>query len=466
MAVDVDGTLLRTDLLQEAVLQFVARHPLQLYRIVGWLTAGKSVLKAELAARVDPGLTTVPLRTEVVDLISAAQSEGRPVYLASASDRRYIDALADRLGGIAGVFASDETTNLAGDAKANALTETFGLQGYDYVGDMPVDVPVWKAARRVLVVAHSDRFAGFVRQLFPDATIVARPRRRLKSYIKALRAHQWAKNALLFLALLAGHHFDLGAILATTIASICFCAAASSAYIVNDLLDLPGDRDHSRKRYRPFAAGDVPVLHGVVLSALLMISAALLAQLLPTRFILVLAIYLVTTLAYSLYLKRQVFIDVIVLGGLYTLRVLGGLAAITSSTSQWLLMFSLFLFLSLAIVKRCTELIQRRVAGKTTTMGRGYRVEDLAVLFPFAAASGYSAVLVFTLYMSSPQEVALYNHPHRLWLIGPLLVYWISRVQIIANRGELHDDPVIFAVTDRVSWMVAACMAAVIAVSI
>ncbi|MGI4881494.1 MAG: UbiA family prenyltransferase, partial [Janthinobacterium lividum] len=246
----------------------------------------------------------------------------------------------------------------------------------------------------------------------------------------------------------------------------CFCAAASSAYIINDLLDLPGDRDHPRKRRRPFAAGDVPVSHGLVLSAVLMAMALGASMVLPPRFIMILCTYVVATLAYSLFLKRKVIVDVIVLGGLYTLRVFAGLAAATTQTSQWLLMFSLFLFLSLAIVKRCSELEVRRAAGKTATMGRGYRVGDLSVLFPLAAAAGYGAVFVVALYLSSPDVVGLYAHPRRMWLVCPLVLYWISRVIVLSNRGELHDDPVIFAITDRVSWLTGVCVAGVIAVSI
>jgi 4-hydroxybenzoate polyprenyltransferase len=242
--------------------------------------------------------------------------------------------------------------------------------------------------------------------------------------------------------------------------------AASSAYVINDLLDLPGDRDHPRKSQRAFAAGKVPITHGVTLAALLMAGAFALSLLLPWRFIGILSIYLTCTLGYSLLLKRKLLIDVIMLGGLYTLRVFGGLAATDTHQTQWLLMFSLFLFLSLAIVKRCSELVANRAVGRAGAMGRGYWVEDLNVLFPLGAAAGYGAVFVVTLYLSSPEVAALYTNPNRLWLLCPLLLYWISRVLVMANRGHLHDDPVIFALTDRISWLTGACMAGVIAVSI
>jgi 4-hydroxybenzoate polyprenyltransferase len=465
LVVDVDGTLVASDLLQEAALQFIARYPLQTYRLALWLADGKSNLKTQLAARVNPGMSTVPLREEVLALIRDAQAIERPVYLASASDRRYIEQLAERIGGIAGVFGTDIGTNLAGDAKADQLVAAFGIRGYDYVGDRPIDFAVWRSARKPLVVSHSANFGAKVLQAFPDAEVVAQPRAGLSDYVGALRTYQWAKNILLFLPMVAGHRFDLETLAPTLLGFLCFCLAASSAYVVNDLLDLPGDRDHPRKCHRPFAAGRVPITHGVLFAALLMSGAFLVSLLLPWRFVGILSIYVACTLGYSLLLKRKALVDVIMLGGLYTLRVYGGLTAINSHQTQWLLMFCLFLFLSLAIVKRCSELVANRIAGKTG-MGRGYRVEDLNVLFPLGAAAGYGAVFVVTLYLSSPEMAALYAHPSRLWLICPLLLYWISRVLVLANRGEMHDDPIIFAMTDRISWLTGVCAAGVIAVSI
>lgn len=467
LIVDVDGTLLKTDLLQEAALQFVAAHPARILSLPQWLAGGKTKLKTRLADSIDPGMDTVPLREEVVALIREAQTHGRPVYLASASDHRYVEKLAQRIGGIEGVFGTEpDSRNLAGAAKADRLVEVFGEGGFDYIGDNAVDFAVWRKAHQVLCVAHSDGFAASVLKTFPKAHIIARPRPTPRGYIKALRPHQWAKNALVFLPLVAGHRFDGPTIAATVIGFLCFCFAASSAYIFNDLLDLPGDRDHPRKSQRPFAAGTVPITHGIVISALLMAAAVGLSLTLPDRFTLVLLLYVAATLTYSLYLKRKLLIDVVMLGGLYTLRVYGGLAATSSQQTQWLLMFSLFFFLSLAIVKRCSELVAKQAAGKTLVMGRGYRIGDLGIMLPLGAAAGYGAVFVVALYLSSPEVRALYGHPNRLWLMAPFLLYWISRALLMASRGDLHDDPVVFALTDRNSWLVALCVAAVIAISV
>ena len=467
LVVDVDGTLVKTDLLHEAMLRFVAKHPLRIWRLGAWLARGKAAYKAELAARVDLGLDSVPMRDETVAAIREAQAKGRPVYLASASDRRWVEPIADRIGGIAGVMATDGTTNLAGDAKAAALIGAFGKGGFDYIGDARVDLPVWAAARRKLVVAHSVSFGAEVMRTFPDAEVIARPRATVRAQIRSLRPHQWVKNLLVFLPVIAGHSFfDPHAIFGALGAFAAFCLAASSAYLINDLLDLPNDRDHPRKRSRPFAAGEVGITRGIVTAALLMAAAALTAAILPPRFAFILAAYVVVTLAYSLYLKRKLLLDVIVLGGLYTIRVFGGVAATGERQSQWLLMFSLFLFLSLATVKRCSELIARRELGKSSPPGRGYAIDDLGILLPLAAAAGYGATLVVMLYLSSPEVVALYHHPMRLWLLCPLIIYWISRVLVLTNRGQMHDDPIIFAFTDRVSWLAALAGATIIAVSI
>lgn len=465
LVVDVDGTLVRGDLLHEAALQFVARHPFQGWRLVAWLLHGKAALKNELSARVDPGTDSVPLREETLAAIDEARAAGRPIVLASASHRRWVEPIATRIGG-AEVLATDEHVNLAGPAKAEALIERFGKGGFDYVGDHRVDMAVWATARRQLVVSHDNSLERKVRQRFPDAELIARDRPPLRQHIRALRMHQWAKNLLVFLPLIAGHDIQSDAVSATLAAFVAFCAAASSAYIVNDLLDLPGDRDHPRKRFRPFAAGLLSPTRGLIMAAVLMVGAFVVAAFLPSRFVFVLAAYVVLTLAYSLVLKRRLLIDVIVLGGLYTIRVLGGVTAMHQVQSPWLLMFSLFLFLSLAAVKRCSELVARREAGKPAPLGRGYQIGDLAVLFPLAAAAGYGAVLIVTLYLSSPEVIRLYAHPTRMWLICPLLLYWISRVLMISNRNELHDDPVIFALTDRVSWLVGGLVAGVIAMSV
>jgi 4-hydroxybenzoate polyprenyltransferase len=465
LVVDVEGALVKTSLLQEKIMQFLARTPLEAWRLLPWIVQGRLSLRRNLDVQVSLQGNTIPLRSETMASIRKAQSQGREIYLASTADRVLVQQLADAIGGISGsILMPPDLRN--GDSWNDRLNTAFGICGYDYIGGRPQNLVACRSARQVFAVSPGGNFSRTLLREFPNAEIIAESRHSLAPYIRALRPHQWSKNLLVLLSLVAGHHFDAPSVFNTLIALVCFCLAASSAYLLNDLLDLPGDRAHPGKRHRPLAAGDIPIANGVAMSAVLMLSALGLSLMLPGRFTLILLGYVALTLAYSLVLKRKLLVDVIVLGGLYTIRVLAGIAAVASAYSYWLLMFCLFLFLSLATVKRCAELVANAAAGKSPPTGRGYRHGDTAVLFPLAAASGYGAVLVVALYLSSPEVAALYSHPLRLWLLCPLLLYWISRILVLASRNELHHDPVTFALTDRISLLTGVAAGAIIAAAI
>lgn len=288
----------------------------------------------------------------------------------------------------------------------------------------------------------------------------------MRYYLKAMRPHQWAKNLLVYLVVITGHYFDPWTLIVTTAAFVCFCLAASSAYILNDLIDIESDRAHPTKCRRPIAAGAIPARRAMAFSAVLMGLALGLATALPLAFAAVLAVYVAVTVGYSLVLKRIAILDVITLGALYTIRVFAGLMVSGAKQSPWLFMFCLFLFTSLALVKRCSELVMRRDEGEAAVAGRDYTVSDLAVLFPAAVAAGFGAILIVALYISSPEVTALYRYPARLWLLHPVLIYWISRTILLSSRNQLHDDPVVFALTDRVSWVVAGLAALIIGLAI
>jgi 4-hydroxybenzoate polyprenyltransferase len=274
-------------------------------------------------------------------------------------------------------------------------------------------------------------------------------------YVKALRAHQWIKNLLVFLPVLAAHEIgNPAATLASLLAFVAFNACASSVYLLNDLLDLPADRRHRSKRNRPFAAGTLPLEQGVVLIPLLLVIALLVSLALPPTFVLVLLLYYLITTAYSFKLKRVMMLDVVILAGLYTIRVVAGSAATEIPLTYWLFAFSMFIFLSLALVKRYTELIALRDSGAgETAEGRGYEIGDLEILSSLGTASGYLAVLVLALYISSAEVQLLYHDPVWLWGACPILLYWISRMWIITHRGGMTDDPIVFAVKDRNSLL-------------
>ncbi|MBX9400124.1 UbiA family prenyltransferase [Lysobacter sp. BMK333-48F3] len=455
LCVDLDGTLLKSDLLYESLLALLSKQPLLLFLLPLWLLRGKAALKHEIASRVEVDATTLPYDERVVEALR--ETDARPRVLCTASNTKFAQQVATHLGVFDLVLASDDGVNLSGAAKAQALVERFGERGFDYMGNAGVDLSVWARARHAWVVNGSRGLAeraakvGTVAEQLPPAAA------GLKTWIKALRIHQWLKNLLVFLPLLASHRFlEPGAVIASALAFVAFGLCASGVYVLNDLLDLPSDRQHPRKRLRPFAAGRLPLLHGLFAAPLLTLAGLALALLASPWFALVLIGYYAMTLAYSLRLKRIVMVDVVLLAGLYTVRIIGGAAAIGTPLSFWLLAFSMFIFLSLAMLKRHAELSAILGTGRNKASGRGYAVEDLPLIQSLGAAAGYLAVLVFALYINSPESLALYDRPQVLWLICPLLLYWISRMWIISHRGAMDDDPVVFAVTDRVSQVVIA----------
>lgn len=453
LCVDLDGTLLRSDALYESVLALLARNPLYLFLLPLWLLRGKASLKQAIAARVDLDPALLPYDERVLTLLR--ETPLRPRVLCTATNARYADAIAAHLGLFEEVLASDATRNLSGHRKAQALVERFGEDGFDYAGNEAADLDVWAKARRAWVVNASPALAARAAQVAQVEAHLPAARVTARLWIKQVRVHQWLKNLLVFLPLLASHRLgDRDALIASMLAFVAFGLCASGVYVLNDLLDLPSDRAHARKRERPFAAGRIPLLHGLLAAPLLTLAGFALAWLASPLFALVLLGYYVMTLAYSLRLKRVVMVDVIMLAALYTVRIIGGAAAIGAGLSFWLLAFSMFIFLSLAMLKRYTELADVAASGASKASGRGYEVDDLPMIQSMGAASGYLAVLVFALYINSPESLALYSHPKALWLICPMLLFWISRAWMVAHRGGMHDDPVVFAVTDRVSQVV------------
>ena len=461
LCVDLDGTLLRSDLLVETALALLARRPWMLLAMLWWLAGGKARLKREIAARVALEPAHLPWDERVLDLVREA--EGRHRVLCTASDHRLASLVSLHLGCFDEVIASDGERNLAGSRKASTLVERFGAGGFDYIGNAAPDLHVWAHARGAIVVNAGP---GLARQAARATTLLAHLPAEgggLRSWVRALRLHQWLKNLLVFVPLLASHRvLEPEASLSAGLAFLAFGLVASGVYLLNDLLDLPSDRQHARKRLRPFAAGTLPVLHGLVAAPLLTLAGLALGWLADPLFALVLAGYYALTLAYSLALKRVTMLDVMVLAGLYTVRIIGGAAAIGAGLSFWLLAFSMFVFLSLAMLKRYTELHAMLQQGRQQAAGRGYSVEDLPLLQSLGAAAGYLAVLVLALYIDSPEGAALYRTPEALWLLCPLMLYWISRVWVVAHRGAMHDDPIVFAVRDRVSQGVAVLGALVV----
>ncbi|RDJ00427.1 UbiA family prenyltransferase [Dyella solisilvae] len=451
LCVDLDGTLIHSDMLIESALALLSRNPLSIFLMLGWLLHGKAHLKREIARRITLDPTHLPYNRDVLAWIKEQQAL-RPVILCTASDAGMAEAIATHVGGFETVLASNGERNLSGGNKALVLVERYGERGFDYVGNAKVDLKVWRHARAAITVESGNALSKAAAQLTTVEKQFQLPRASIRHWLKALRVHQWVKNVLVFLPLLAAHRlFDIDAVLATILAFVCFNLCASSVYITNDLLDLASDRQHHRKKSRPFAAGRIPLLAGPLAAAGLLILSFALATVLREAFVAVLGGYYLLTSAYSLRFKRVVMLDVVVLATLYTSRIVAGIAAIHTKPSFWLLAFSMFIFLSLAMVKRYIELLSAQKAGKINANGRGYDVGDIPLIQSLGAASGYLSVLVLALFIDSPDSRVLYHHPHVLWLLCPILLYWISRTWAIAHRGIMHDDPVVFAVTDKLS---------------
>lgn len=466
LCVDLDGTLIRSDLLIESALALLGRQPLMAFAMLVWLLKGKAHLKRQIAQRVDLNAAALPYNTQVLDWVREQQAV-RTTVLCTASDTALATRVADYVGGFDAVIASDGKRNLSGTNKERLLVEQFGQRGFDYVGNATVDLHVWKSASAAVVVESGQRLSTAAARVTRVDRVFPLEKATLRNWLKALRVHQWIKNVLVFLPLMAAHRvFDVQADLSSVLAFVCFGLCASSVYVTNDLLDLAADRQHRRKKHRPFAAGVIPLYQGPLAAVCLLLAGFLLASLLPWQFMVVLAGYYVLTTAYSFKFKRVVMLDVVVLALLYSTRILAGAAAIESRSSFWLLAFSMFIFLSLAMVKRYTELLAAKKADVISAAGRGYDVDDIPLIQSLGAASGYLSVLVLALYIDSSASHTLYRHPHYLWLICPLLLYWISRTWAIAHRGIMHDDPVVFALKDKTSRIILLIAAIIVIASV
>ncbi len=452
LVIDLDGSLLRSDLLMESFLALLAEHPLRALGALGTLWRGRAAFKRRVARQSPVDVALLPYSAVVLKEIAIAREQGRAVWLASASDEILLQRVADHLGLFDGVMGSDGARNLRGKAKADALVAQFGWRGFDYLGNSQTDVPVWEQAANVLVAHPLPKFLRQVKGKFPGARAVGHPGKPADR-LAALRPHQWLKNLLVFVPILAAHRLDEAAVSAAGLAFLGIGLVASALYLVNDMLDLGRDRAHPTKRLRPLASGKLPIQEALVLIPILLVGAILACGTLPHAVLGVLGLYAAISLLYSLLLKRLIMLDIVTLACLYGVRLVLGSVAAGVHLSGWLGMFSLFLFGCLALAKRMTELAHARTRGASagTLAGRGYQSGDEPLLAAMAAAAGMVAVLVFALYAASPDVRMLYHAPGHLWLVCPVMFYWIGRILMLAHRGTLPADPVIFAVTDAVS---------------
>lgn len=458
LAVDLDGTLIKSNMLLETLVAALHRNPWLVFAVPFWLLRGRAGLKHELAGRANISARELPYRDEVLKWLGQERARGRRVVLATGADEIVARSIAEHLGTFDDVMASDGRNNLIGPAKRQALVARYGEHGFDYIADGVVDLKVWASARRAIVLSDSPDLLARAARVATQTQEFRIARKGVAVLWKALRIQQWPKNLLVFVPLITAHRVNDSVALAQSLAAfLAFCLIASAVYVANDLIDLRSDRLHDKKRLRPFASGDLGIGWGIALLPLLFAGALAVAAAIDKGLVLAIACYAVAGLAYSSTFKRIAILDVIVIAGLYTLRLVGGAAAIRVEVSDWLFAFSMFIFFSLAFAKRHAELAKspREEANSDAQVpGRGYRPSDLPYIALLGTVSGYLAVVVLAFYITSREVLALYERPSVLWATAILVLYWITRVWLLAHRRELNEDPLSFALHDPTSYAV------------
>lgn len=446
LVLDVDGTFLKTDILFECFWAGLGKDPLRVLKACVLNLSRPAELKRELAEIAGLRTDILPTDPEIKLLAESCLSAGREVVLASASDAQLVQRLAADHGLSPRVFASDGHVNLKGQAKAEALVAAFGENGFDYAGNEKIDREIWKRSENALIVGNHPMIEQSLARMGKSTTTYPGGW-AFRDLVRAFRPHQWVKNVLLLLPMLAAHDFSLPTLLLVLLGVAAFSAAASTIYIVNDLLDLEADRLHPTKQVRPFASGAVPIRVGMIASALLGAVALILGGLLGPVFLTVVIVYMLLSLAYSLWLKRMRWIDIATLAMLYTLRVVGGAAAGQVSVTGFMLVFIFPIFITLGCVKRLTELTL--TTNDDRLPGRGYGRNDRGDLLNVAGLGTFGALAIFFAYTFTDQARTLYPTQWVLWLALVPMAAWLVRMVRLGYFGKQDHDPIVFAMRDK-----------------
>ncbi|WP_145603956.1 UbiA family prenyltransferase [Yersinia intermedia] len=454
LCIDLDGTLVRTDTLVESFFLLIKKNPFYLFMCVLWLFRGKAALKSEIAKRVTMNVASLPYNERLLAMLHDEHNNGRDLWLCTAANEKIAQSVSDYLGIFSRVIASNDTKNVSSSVKADEILSH--TDSFDYAGNSSDDIKVWDKATGAIVVDLPENLLS--RISIPILKKIDSDKNIMKSWLKEIRIHQWAKNLLIFIPLLAAHEVSKSELLFySMLAFLAFGFCASSVYLLNDLVDLEADREHKTKRNRPLASGMIPLVHGIIAAIIFLIIAISITLFLPWQFAISLSAYYIITLAYSFSLKSKVVVDVATLALLYSMRIVAGAAATGIMLSNWLISFSMFIFFSLAIVKRVVELKAAESVGKIK--GRGYYPTDMPLLLASGISAGYISILVFVLYIDSSSSLQNYSNPGILYLIAPILFIWLTRVWLLTWRNEMHDDPVAFAIKDRASQLMGITMA-------
>ena len=453
LCVDLDGTYVRTDTLHEHLLTNVTQSTLKTLLSFKQILNGKAQFKSELSNIKDFSAAHLPINERIAGIVSEQTSEREKILVTGASSQ-IATAVAAKTDLFTSTISSDELTNLTGENKRDRLVDEFGEKGYDYIGNDYVDWPVFESAQKGYLISRDKKLIEETKDRFDHVECILEEPRQLTDWLKLLRVHHWLKNILVFIPLFLEHRiFDLHLIWMSVLCFIAFSLLASITYVLNDLHDIQADRQNATKSNRPLASGLISISEGVKLAGWLSLALVLLLFFLPKALIGVLIVYLFTTLSYTLYIKQILFLDVVTLACLQTLRIIAGIVAINAEYSFWVLSFSIFFFLSLALAKRVAELKNLSKENRTETVGRGYVVGDIDVIMPAGVSAGNISVLIVALYINSEKVIQMYQAPQFLWVICPLLIYWLGRIWIVTARGFMTEDPLIYAMKDKISLL-------------
>jgi len=460
IAVDLDGTITFVDTLQETVVLLVKKNPFILFLLPFWLLRGIAFFKLKVAENSELDVTTLPYNQPFIDWLREQRANKKKIVLCTAANNYVAEAISVHLGLFDDIIASDVYTNLKSINKRRALEKRYGERGYDYAGNSSADIEVWAGASQSIIVNANKRLQSEVSKVASVSRVFSSENVKIFDLLNLLRLHQWLKNLLLFVPLLVSHKFDNPQNLNNIIiAFLSFSFCASSVYIINDIFDLESDRKHLIKKNRLISSGKLSIATSLVIAFFTITLSILLGTMVGTKFLIVLLLYLILTIIYSLVLKSIVLVDCFTLSAFYTFRIIAGGVAISLSLSFWLLLFSVFIFLSLAFLKRYSEIVLMKSDGKNILYGRGYIISDVFLLQIMGLSSGYISTLILALYISNGDNVSsLYTHPIVILLMTPLVLFWISWLWFKAARNEIHFDPIIFALRDKVSLSIAFIM--------
>ncbi len=460
LVVDLDGTLIKSDMLFETFWSAFSNDYSVPLRSLYLLTKGKAYLKSFLYSKSTINIKSLPYNQKVIDFINSHRGNGGQVALVTGSDQRLAFKIADHLDLFDFVYGSSNSRNLTGSNKANFQKEIFGLKKFDYIGNGIEDISCWEYADKAITINAKKNTKRSCEKVNSNSLHLNNldQTNLILNFLKEIRTYQWIKNTLVFLPLIAAKKFDYISIGQSSLAFFAFSFVASSVYILNDLIDLKSDRDHAKKCNRPFASGSLSLFHGSIGGCIFLILGFTCAFKISLLFAFVLAIYYTSTVGYSIFLKKKPLFDIFLLTGLYTIRIVGGGVATNLEISFWLLAFSVFIFLSLASIKREAELIELRERGAFEMKGRGYKLNDLNFISIISISSGLIASLVLALYINSPRVLEFYKNPQLLWIACFLFLFWILRISFKTQRGEMEYDPIIFALKDNISKIIFLCI--------